>query len=724
MVVASGQLPYEYDGELPVRQKKGGWPGLAVPNIGPSGDLFEQGMFVLSSEMFKWGINADSLDLLMYTGYWHPDIPGSGFEPKMNGETFIGHVGRPLLLTVDNIVQMRDSLSVFLFNKYAVDSLYSPAQFLESWLSTAYPESPSGHMYWIFDIPGQFYVTFDATWLRPTLDDFTPTAFVLDTDLHWLGGSGTLWDVDYGEVIFNPFPFPRKNFISSPAVNTHELSFGPLYPLFQTTGGALPSVLASRYQSDISFSTFKTETNFEAIQSGYMQLDGYCIMPNTLIRLTRGNDSNYFSDLPAISDFTFFGSGARRVSDGDGLVDQTARVYVVPTPQTSGVYRLTVVNPKDLFPFTAIPSGYVSFFPGGDLLPDAISSNEMFDKSITITSDGGLKIDNRHSRGYHVMDDALWLTSPNASALSGTFATKGLYVLSPYTGEAVWYRPAERTVATSGNKPGGPRPIGSPGIFGVHIGLEPFGTDFARISRVWQENITAGTPNIFANTVYFQLYDKTTLDHSEQSSSWTITNDFGSIGQRIDGMHFDGTNYWIWYEGGTVHRFDASLTYTGSFTGDIARRRHFAGGQRLYTIGGNVSVGDPISSMSPAGGSSSGIGVWSIATEPANILTDIGTYTHDSAKRLRAETHFGHQTAAIIHMIRNVSGSTHVPRGVWMIIQFTGVAPNDTYLCKIREDATEWVVEKSFKLRVTPGALTLPAVPTDFPYEFILHDID
>ena len=722
MVVASGQFPYQYDGELPVRQKKGGWPGLAVPNIGPSGDLFEQGMFVLSAELFKWGTT--QLNLLMYTGYWHPDIAGSGFFPKGNGETFVGQVGRPLLLSADNIVQMRSSLADLLFARYALDSDYSSSQFLESWLATAYPESPSGHMTWRFDIPGQFYETFDATWLRPTLDDFIPGNFILDTDLHWLGGSGTLWDVDYGEVIFNPFPFPRGSMFFAPSANNHSLSFSPLYPVFQTTGGTLPSVLASRYQSDISAGAFKAETNFEAIQSGYLQLDGYGILPNTLIRLTQGNDSNFFSDIGTTSDFTFYGSGARRVADGAGLVDQTARVYLSPTAQASGVYRLSLANTKTLVPFASIPSGYVSFFPGGDLLPITISDNDMFDKSITITSDGGLKINPRSSKGYHVMNDALWMTSPNATSLSGTFLTKGLFVLSPYTGDTLWYRPAERILATSGNMPGGTAPLGSPGIFGVHIGLEEFGTDFARISRVWQENVTAGSPNIYDNTVYFQLYDQTDLNHSEQQSNWTITNDGGSIGARIDGMHFDGTGYWIWYEFGVVHNFDGSLIYNGSFTGNIARRRHFANGQRLYTIGGNNTVGDPILAMSPAGGSSSGIGVWSIATTPANILTDIGTYTHDSAKRLRAETHFGHQTAAIIHMIRDVTGSTHVPNGVWMVIQFTGSAPNDMYLCKIREDASEWVVEKSYKLRTSPSALTLPAVPTDFPYEFILHDID
>src|SRR5689334_810753 len=523
MVTASGQFPYQYDGDLPVRQKRGGWPGVNVPNIGPSGDLFEQGMFVISSELFKWGI--DDLDTLMYTGYWHPNIVGSGFVPKGNGQTFVGHVGgRSLLLTVDNIVQMRTNLE-FLFTRYSLDSDYFGSQFLESWLSTAYPESPSGHFSFFYDVINDLYNTQDATWLRPTLDNpFTVGDFVLDTDMHWLGGSGMIFDVDYGEVLFNPFPFPRKYFNLVPAVGTHAFSFGPLYPLVQTTAGTLPSVLSSRYQSDIIQGGLKAETNFDAIQSGYLQMDGYGILPATLIRLTTGNDSNFYNDIGTVSDFDFFGSGARRVADGAGLADGTARVYLSPQAQSSGMYRVSLSNPKNLVPFASIPSGYASFFPGGDLLPIAISSNDMLDKSITITSDGYLKIDPRSSKGFHIMDDALWITSPNATSLSGTFNTKGLYVSSPFTGELVWYRPAERILATSGNMPGGTAPLGSPGIFGVHLGLEDLGSDFIRISRVWSEVITPGTPNTFDNTIYWQCYDHVTMDHTEQSTSWTIAN--------------------------------------------------------------------------------------------------------------------------------------------------------------------------------------------------------
>jgi hypothetical protein len=725
MVVASGQLPYMYDGDLPVHQKRGGWPGVEVPNIGPSGDLFEQGMFVLNAEQRKWHLL--NLGTQTYLAFWNPNIPaGSGFEPKMNGETFIGHVGRPALLAIDNIIQMRDNVDT-LFSRYADDTNYTSSQFMESWLSNAYPESPSGHREFVYDSINDLYFIQDAIWLRPSLDDFTAGDFMLDMDIHWLGGSGTLFDVDYGEVLFNPFPFPRKAFFFAPASQTTSLSFGPLYPLLQTTAGTLPSVLASRYASDIAAGTFKAETNFEAIQSGYLQLDGYAIFPGTLIRLTTGNNSNFYSDIGVASDFTFFGSGARKVHDGDGYADGSARVYISPTPQSSGMYRLSLANVKSNVPFSSIPSGYVSFFPGGDLWPAAISDNVMMDRSIAITSDGGLKITPAASKGYHVMDDALWITGPNASALSGNFNTKGLYIVSPHTGECIWYRPAERIVATSGNKPGGTAPLGSPGIFGVHVGMENFGANFMRISRVWQENITAGSPNIFDNTIYFQKYSQPDLNYSEQSVSWTISNNAGGIGNSIDGMNFDGTNYWIWYEGGTVHRFNGSLVYTGSFTGNIARRRHYANGQKLYTIAGNVTVGDPILAMSPAGGSISGIGVWSISSEPANILTDVGTYSHDSAKRLRAETHFGDRSTAVIHAIRDVSGSTHVPNGVWMIIQFNNLIPfnpDELFLCKIREDATEWVVEKSFNLRIIPGILSLPAVPTDFPYEFILHDID
>lgn len=714
MVVASGQLPYQYDGELPVRQRRGGWPGLEVPNIGPSGDLFEQGMFVINAELRKWGVT--DLAIQTYKAYTHPDIPGSGFEPKSNGETF---VGRPALLATNNIEQMRENLEIYLFEQYAIDSNYSASDFLYSWLTSAYPESPSGYPYFFVNwAAGGIGLEFPATWLRPPLTDVANGDFITDLDLHWLGGSGTLFDIDYGEVIFNPFPFPRESLHFAPSANNFALSFCPIYPLFQTTTGLGPSVDAARYKNDLSTGTFKSQTNFDAIQSGYWQLDGYVLLPGTIVRLTTGNDSNYFGDIGTTTDFSFFVSGQRAVADGAGKNDPTARVYVDATSQSSGIYRITTTNPKSAIPFTSIPSGYASFWPIGDTFSGIFSSNKMLNKSITITSDGGLKIDPRLSTGYHVFNDALWLTSPNA-ALSGTFLTKGLFVMSPYNGELVWYRPAERIVATSGSMPGGPAPIGSPGIFGVHLGLENFGSNFVRVSKVWNESLVP--TDIYTNTVYFQKYDQSTLNYSEQSNTWTLTNSAGSIGASIDGLMFDGTNFWLWNEFGKIQRFSSTLTFTGAYgVGNTARRRHYANGQLLYTIGGNVTVGDPITTMSPAGGSTSGIGVWQTTLDPAVITTDVGTYSHVSAKRLRAETHFGHQSTAVIHSIRDVTGSTHVANGVWMIIQFGQVG----HLCKIREDASEWVVEKSIRLDHTLGTFSLPNLPSDFPIEFILHNID
>jgi len=716
MVVASGQLPYHYDGELPVRQRRGGWPGLEVPNIGPSGDMFEQGMFVLNAELRKWDFH--SLSNLTYQAYSCPNVASSGFEPKANGQTFQGHVGRQPLLTINNLQQMRDNLEVFLFGQYEIDSDYDASDFLYSWLTSAYPASPSGYPQFFYDWDFNFGVEFPATWLRPVLEDVTNGNFVTDTDLHWLGGSGVLFDIDYGEVLFNPFPFPRETFHFSPASNNILFSFGPIYPLLQTSAGIIPSIDAARYQTDIDIGTFKTQTNFNAIQSGYLQMDGYMLLPGTLFRLTTGNDSNYFGTLSSTTDFNFFVSGQRAVADGAGYNDGTARVYIEAIPQNSGMYRVNTTNPKSVIPFTSIPSGYVSFWPNGDTFSGIFSSNRMLDRSVSITSDGGLKLDPRESTGFHVLDDAFWIAGPNASALSGTFITKGLTVMSPYNGEMIWYRPAERVIATSGNMPGGPAPIGSPGIFGVHVGLEEFGLDFVRVSRVWSENVAP--VDIYTNTVYFQMYDQTSLDHSEQSSTWTIENPAGSVGAAIDGLIFDGTNYWMWFEGSKVHRFDNSLTYTGSFTGNIARRRHASGSQLLYTLGGNVTVTDPILAMSPPGGSTSGIGTWSILTEPPNITLDVGTYSHDSAKRLRAETHFGHQSVAIIHSIREITGSTNVPNGIWMLIQFGQVL----YMCRIREDPTEWVVVQSIRLDHTAGTIALPSVPSDFPYEFIRHDIN
>jgi hypothetical protein len=717
MVVASGQMPYEFDAPLPIRALPNAWPRTDTPNIAVSGDTMEQAMFVLNAELRKW--NYFDLDDLTYQAYWHPDIASSGFEPKGDGETLTGLVGpTATVLAVNNVEQMRRNLQIKLFDQYADDSVYDRSDFLRAWLETAYPESPSGHLHVIqIAPPANIFAFVGRTFLRPAAEHITGGDYV-DNDIHWLGGSGVYFDIDCGEVAFNPFPFLGQNRFNNPANGSHRFNFAPITPAIQTTAGSLPSVEASRYESDIGVGNFRADTNFQALGSGKVQIDGYALVDGTTIELVRGDDRN-IDGITYTSEYTNHVQGLRQVAAGNGSNDPSARCYRTPTAHPSGMYRLLVHSQKGDVPFTAIPSGFVSLWPQGlvaftDTGLLAPQSNFTDGQQLTSASDGTTIMDASAARGVHVLDDAIWITSPNDNGGSGTYHSAGLFVVSPYNGDLVWYRPAERVVATSGNQGNGP------GIFGAHVGLFKLGTDFVRLSTSASQFVTSEAspiPDTGVFTIHWQRYNQTTLDYTEQSTNWTIIQDNQSdTVNAIHGAFSDGANVYSWRELGTVHRFTTGLAFDGYFEGPIARRRHYAGGNLLYTIAGSVQAGDPIINI----GSSSGIGKWSIATEPATITTDNGTYTHDSAKPLRAETHFGHQTSAVIHHIFDVTGSTHAKDGVWMLIQFV----RNLYLCRIVEGASSWDIIESMKFRDLFDSTVGVGNPNEFPIEGIFHDID
>lgn len=718
MVVSSGQrVPYLYDAPLAVRARDGAWPGPVTPNIDVSGVTIEQAMFVYNAELRKWGGGFGSS--FIYNLYSHPDIAPSGFEPKANGDTLTGLVGGVASIpSVDNIEQMRDNLRS-LFREYADDSGYDRFDFLEAWLISAYPESPSGALV-VVDLGfGSSFI--NRTFLRPAAEHVANGDFI-DTDPHWLGGSGVFFDIDWGEVIFNPFPFPSVDYFFAPGADNFRLTFGPITPQFQTTTGNLPSVVVSRYNNDLN-AFFGLNTNFDAIASGRVQIDGYVFGSGTIMELVSGNDNNYFPTLDGTTDFEDHIDGLRRVNTtGDN--DPSARCYRTPTAQTSGLYRLATYNPRSAFPTTAIESGFVSFWPEGRVVlsdtGELISGNFIDGQQSSETSDGGLILSPALANGFHVFDDAIWITSDNTGGGSGNLNSRGLFVISPHNGSPVWYRPAETVVASNGNY--GP----GPGAFGAHVGLFKNGSDIVRLSRTLNQTLTSnvsGDEDLMEWTLYFQEYNQTTLNHTEIGTSYSVQSEDAILAgfagtNNVTACVFDGINIYVSSIFGTVHKLDSSYNLVNLYRGDIAGRRHYANGQLLYTLAGQVSAGDPLLTA----GSSSGIGVWSLTDPPGTSVESVGLVNHDSGKPLRGEAHFGYQSASDtrIHHIFDVTGSTHVRDGVWMLIQFDV----SLYLCRIREDASEWIVLESIKFRDSLSQVTFGQVPSEFPIEGILHDID
>lgn len=730
MVVASGQMPYDYGTPLPIRALPNAWPGIGTPNIGSSGNIIEQAMFVYNAELRKWNF-PDQLNLLQYQLYTHPDIASSGFEPKANGNTLEGLVGNVAsIISVDNIEQMRTQLNTHLFDFYADDSEYSAADFFQSWIQTAYADSPSGTRHIIEVNPLPIFSITNSQFLRPPAEHITGGDFI-DIDIHWLGGSGVLFDIDCGEVIFNPFPFPGQTNFTSVSTGGIQFEFGPVFPLLQTTAGAIPSLEVSRYESDIEAGDFKTLTNFNALNSGVVQIDGYVLLPETTLELVKGNDSNVISSMT--NDYTGHVEGLRVVRDATGDNDPSARGYRTPSAQPSGLYRFLTQNQKSDVSFTAIPSGFVSIWPQGritfsDTGVQGILSNFIDGQQTSVTTNGGLILTPASAKGIHVMDDAIWIAGPGTGAGSpagsGTFSSRGLHAVSPHTGSLVWYRPAERILATSGNVGG------DPGHWGAHTGLEFFNSDteILRVSKTASQfietNIGIPTANSDRVTfsINFQAYDTTTLDHREINVQYAVVSEsiFGFPSAGVTSLCCDGTSFYISSTLSTLHRFTSSLAFDGVFVGPSARRRHAlpSTGDLLYT-GLGLTGGDPLNLLGV--GQASGIGRWSISAEPSpSILEGEGSYTHDSAKRLRAETHFGHRAAfgSAIHHIFEVTGSTHVRNGIWMTIQFQA----NLFLCRISEGASEWNVVESMQIRDT--LFTGGSAGDDYPYECILHDID
>jgi len=715
MVVASGQMPYEFDTSLPVRALPNAWPGLGRPNISTSGDTFEQGMFVLNAEIRKWDVNADLGDLT-YQAYMHPDIASSGFEPKANGETLVGLVGPTVTeLVSDNIEQMRTNLEI-LFDEYANDSVYVGEDFMQAWLQTAYPESPSGSLVIHAVIPNIIYSFLGRTFLRPA-DTTAINGDVIGIDLHYLGGSGVLFDIDCGEPMFNPFPFPREGLFTAPSTNNFRVRYGPVYPLCQNTLGNIPSMVVSRYESD-TIASYALNHNFAALGSGKVQIDGYCLLPGTTMELVKGNDTNFGGTLDGVNDYTDHVEGLRVVNDATGLNDGSARCYRTPSAQSSGLYRLITYNKEGDVPFTSIPSGFVSMWPRGMVTKASDGTlqqgNDIDGQQLIAHPDGTFSLEAGSAQGIHVFDDAIWLAGTNIRSLPATPNTdsRGMFCVSPFDGSLVWYRPAEMTVATAGDNGV------DPGAFGTHVGLMDIGGDYVRLSLSYDESLTfnpspASDTGVY--TFYWQKYDKQTLNYTETASNVNIVQDGLPDFSQIRGALSTGSTVYTWREFGHVHVWSTALAYVSAAIGSpgIAGRRHYAGGDLLYTITGNIEAGDPLLSMT--GGVASGIGKWSISG---------GTYTHDSAKPLRAEHHFGDQAGALINSIFDVTGATHVRDGIWMIVSFptgVGITNDQLFLCRIEEGASEWLVVESYLLNEvvqnTAGGL-------EFPIEGILQDLD
>lgn len=734
MVLASGQMPYEYPFTIPLRAGVNAWPGVGV-SIGASGDVLEQGAFVINAELRKWGLTDENLLSNGMKVYTHPDIVPSGFDPKPTGDTLAGLVGNVAALAdVDNIPHLRFMLDE-VCGRYANDSDYQRNDHLRAWLVSAYG-LPSGHRRTTQVGPGVSIT--NSTWTRPELNDVTGGDPIETTDIHWLGGSGVLFDVDMGEVIFQPFPFPGEGFKFSAITNTQRFHFAPFYPSFQKTDGSLITLTGREIQAADN-GTWKARTNVGAIGSGKVQLDGYAIRPDTNVRLINGLDDAWSFEGDGTPDFTLPVQGLRAVSDGNGKNDNTARTYWTTKLQASGVYRVITDTPLSIAPNIVMPSGSpVSLWPQGGYRFETINGvrtyapviNRALHRSFSVASNGGTIIKPALSNGYQVFDDCIWMTTRQLAGSGNFDAFAAVLPISPYNGNFMWFRPAERVIATKGN-------VGdNPGHFQVQLGFEPKGTtEILRLSKSYLSEITSTTCGAMSNdderttTVYVQRYSWPGLSHLGETvvamPFCEENGETGGLGNTIVSFTFDGTSYWIGSNTGRRTRLTSALAFDGFFAGPNTGRLHRGNGVDLYTVAGGAQIGDPLLddvNMDGIASASSGIGTWSIFSEPTDISNDAGVATHDSAKPIRAETHVGHRVASTcrIHDIIYIApgNATHQTPGLWVLISFN----RNLFLFRLDEQATEYLVTTSIELDYLGDTHSFPN-SDDFPYEIAHFDI-
>lgn len=675
MAIASGIIPYNYDyGHGPFR----------VPNpynsnfpIGLSGVLLEQAQFVITAEKRRLNKFFDSSILPSFNVYVNSSIlPSGGYEPKASGST-LGNAFYPAAaFIIDHIQETRLAL-VSLFQDYASDTNLDTFEYRAAWFQALYPSSPSG-----FYNAGDpdFAFTVDGHWSHRFPSETGTIDYVCDDVL---GASGVLYDVDIGELMINPAPH-----ISAFGLDRmHNVDFFvvqqfPLFPAFQQTDGSLVP-LTGREPSVIPNAV---DYQIDHISSGYIRLDGYAIYSNTKTYLGRNN--NIFG--PA-TDFTVISEGHRDVVFGGNLVG--SRLFIMPTSQGSGVYRVATRNKRTDFPNTTIESGKMSFWPNiTDYWPNATNHNDQLVGSTTTIA----------NLGYHVFDDCLWMTDQPMSSAT-TAKPSGLVILSPYTGHNMWIRYADQTefvttttIATT---------IACD--WARSVGLIRNNTNsIYRLHNNVQDTVT----NVSGTFVFAQYNDL--LDFTTSFSTGPAELPFGGDLLELEDFWYDDVNseYWVSshsivdHPGFPFWKFDASFQYINKYTyggeyGSAFGINHshgvFAnGGQHYIFAGGSGNLN--------ATGFSSGIYPLSIVSDGTDpYMTDgsvpsCGLVHIGPVKFIKGESFVGVQQSATILDMLEVTVASHVPIGIYALIAWTdtgGGAATSIYLLRIEETATQWDIK-------------------------------
>ena len=678
MVLQSGTPPYVYDyGGGPFQTPKPSCDGLV---IGPSGKLLEQAQFTITAELRRWfgGFRAHELsDFFVYT---HPDIAPSGpYEPKANGSTLGNTLNPGSMFTVDHIIETRDALS-FMLGKMRNDTDYTSDQLLASWLNALYPNNPSGAA---------------GHYSRRSPSEVGSIDYIAEDVL---GSSGVLYDIDFGEVMYNPFPHIAKVQLGNvhgkgPAGNNSvfTIRMAPLFPSFQKTNGTLIG-LNGREPADSELSNSLISYDTSHISSNLVRCDGYMLTSDSEYYL--GDHVNVFD---RIEDFSF-ALDSPRTPPGGLAVDNvpTSRVFLSTTAQASGVYMLAVRNPLSSFPNAAIESGVTSRWPNPSRYWPVESSLG------DTTSNSNL--------GYEVFDDAIWRTDNALDTFSAEARyPSGLAIMSPYTGHNMWVRFADLTAST----------------------LDAFDRRFNWTRFRGLENINGSIIRVNPNPAFvenggmfisassgraiFVEYNADLDLISETRSTSVLTNGpnnyFPTAGQAdmtFSDLHYDGTHYWVWnneHVGYDVWKFDNNFEFVDKYSNFrdswVTVPLHGLRRTKAAYVNGQNRIFAATSGLNTAPISKSGIFPYTVAASPDGPGESTqGDLFLGQRKDIDGASVAGHQPNGEILDLIEVTNGTHVPNGVWALVRWEGGDVSDNsgqiFLLLIEERPNKWEVMAHF----------------------------
>lgn len=696
MIMQSGVLPYEYAGRLPLR---------STPEypIGYSGVLVEQAMWALNAERRRYRGELDN-GQFEWKSYLF-DGTSSIFEPTVSGQ-YLANSGVPVIITpIDYILALRRQFwEHFLEDGFAEDSDYLPEQFRRDWIHNAYTSSPSGRKENILSDG-------DGNYFRgnpPALGQ------QLSTDIGILGTSGILFDLDYGEVFYQPYPRIGRTLFGDGRGLTHKfigaptdvmpIPLSPAFPCFQSTSGSLVSTTArdiragqSRYYQ-VSTTIFG-QAVFDSLHvgSGTFRLDGDVLLPSSTYYLGRGGH-NAKEDFFPVATFGFAVSGLRPIgrprhlnfgNSGDidtkipsGQNSPFARVFLRPPGSnesliSSGIYHILVANRRFENPDSAVSSGVISHWPSGNA--------------------------NRICPGYQVFNDCFWIRDP-ANADTNGASSSGVTVISPFLGTFLWTRFADETnISLAGNLSVPQTSLAFARL--NYAGLVGFARNGLNSVKLIYPVASASSidSTLSANQIklYIGNYDDllTLLSTSESAVLDTSTPGFRFLFPPYHDFMFDGTDYWISQRDAPAiaddptAQFDASFNLVKSyhespFLGSHIRRLVFFNSKYRAYSQDSISEGN----------------VGALSERTFNVST--GLFTAGTIKVITATnlppfdgTSILTNTLEVFHCTVITNG-IHVNNGLWATIRTS----DDDSGGEIAGSTRYWLV------RLTEGATTFTIV--------------